>query len=475
MQTLNWWIYGSLGFFAALFLLLGLLGKVPVLYNARNLVVRWRITVMTGAIFILVSALLVVMLSFVNGMYELTRGSGRTGNVIVLADGATDELFSQLDRGDVETLPRKCPGTMQDEHGAYLASWEVYASVLQPIPTRTCPVCGKKVEVERPTPSELRLKEHGDPHCPGSGRAVDVTGPQRRFIQVRGLVDPVIAGRVHELQLMDAGSEHPRHQWFSEAGADSEGRLQCVLGDGIAHVLGPDVDKESLEPGDVFSMHDREWVVTGVLRSAGSAFDSEIWCKQQIVADLFGKKNYTTGVLKTPDEETARALAKDATANFKTPAVLVQTEKDYYEKLNGTNQIFLYASIVVVVIMAIGSIFGVMNAMFAAISQRTNDVGVLRILGYKRVHILISFFLESLLLALIGGLIGCALGSLCHGRTMHSIVSSGAGGGKSVVFQMVVNPLILAAGLGFSLLMGAVGGLLPALSAMRLKPLESLR
>ena len=59
-----------------------------------------------------------------------------------------------------------------------------------------------------------------------------------------------------------------------------------------------------------------------------------------------------------------------------------------------------------------------------------------------------SFFLESLLLALIGGLIGCASGSLCHGRTMHSIVSSGQGGGKTVVFQMVVNPLILAVGLG---------------------------
>jgi len=215
--------------------------------------------------------------------------------------------------------------------------------------------------------------------------------------------------------------------------------------------------------------------VTGVMKSAGSAFDSEIWCKQQIVADLFGKKNYTTGVLKTPDEGTAQALAKDATANFKTPAVLAQTEKDYYEKLNGTNLVFLYGSVVVVVIMAIGSVFGVMNAMFAAISQRTSDIGVLRILGYKRVHILISFFLESLLLALIGGLIGVALGSLCNGYTVTSIMSSGQGGGKGVVFHLVVSPLLLSAGVGFSVLMGALGGFLPSLSAMRLKPLDSMR
>ncbi len=72
-------------------------------------------------------------------------------------------------------------------------------------------------------------------------------------------------------------------------------------------------------------------------------------------------------------------------------------------------------------------------------------------------------------------MIGCRLGELCHGRTMQSIVSGGQGGGKTVVFQMVVNPLILAAGLGFSLLMGAVSSFIPALSAMRLKPLESLR
>ena len=469
MQTLTWSIYGALGVFAGLFVLLYLLGKVPVSYNARNLLVRWRITLLTGAIFVLVSALLVVMLAFVNGMYELTKGSARQGNVIILADGATDELFSNLGYGDIETLPRKCPGTIQDDQGRFLASWEVYASVLQPIPTRTCPVCGKKIDVERISPVEQRLKEHGEPRCAGSNSLVEMTGPQRRFIQVRGLVDPVIAGRVHHLDL------YPNGQWFSEAGADNEGHFQCVLGEGMAHVLGKDRDKKSLEIGDVFSLRDRPWVVTGILHSVGSAFDSEIWCKQQIVADLFGKKNYTTGVLSTPDDATAQALVKDATDNFKTPAVLAQTEAAYYEKLNGTNQIFLWGSIVVVVIMAIGSVFGVMNAMFAAISQRTSDIGVLRILGYKRIHILISFFLETLLLALIGGMIGVALGSMCNGWTANSIVSSGQGGGKSVVFQLVVSPLIVCTGLAFSLLMGAVGGLLPALSAMRLKPLESLR
>ena len=136
---------------------------------------------------------------------------------------------------------------------------------------------------------------------------------------------------------------------------------------------------------------------------------------------------------------------------------------------------FLYSVIFIVIIMAIGGVFGVMNAMFAAVSQRTKDIGVLRILGYTPLQVLMSFFLESLLLAVLGGLLGIAIGSLCHGFTASSIAGSGAGGGKSVVLKLVVDQYILATGLGFALVMGALGGLIPALSAMRLKPLESLR
>jgi len=310
----------------------------------------------------------------------------------------------------------------------------------------------------------LVVKEHGDPHCAGAGRILDTVGPQRRFIQVRGLENPLVASEVHHLDLHDGG------QWFSPSR-----QFQCVLGEGIARELGKDYEKPSLAIGDTFELRNHTWEVTGILKSSGSAFDSEVWCNRDTLWEYFGKAGYTTGVLSTPDEATAQALADDATNNFKDPAVLAQLETAYYEKLNGTNLLFLISSIVVVVIMAVGSAFGVANAMFAAISQRTNDVGVLRILGYKPAHILISFFLESMLLALVGGALGCALGALCHGYSTTSIVGSGGGGGKSVVLQLVVSPLIIGVGLSFALLMGAIGGLLPALSAMRLKPLESLK
>lgn len=127
--------------------------------------------------------------------------------------------------------------------------------------------------------------------------------------------------------------------------------------------------------------------------------------------------------------------------------------------------------------MAIGGMFGIMNTMFAAIAQRTKDIGVLRIVGFARNQVLISFLLESMVLALVGGLMGCAIGSFADGWTAKSIVSSGpgGGGGKFVVLQLDVDLEIMLTGLVISLLMGLVGGLLPALSAMRLRPLESMR
>jgi ABC-type antimicrobial peptide transport system permease subunit len=113
--------------------------------------------------------------------------------------------------------------------------------------------------------------------------------------------------------------------------------------------------------------------------------------------------------------------------------------------------------------------------MFAAIAQRIKDIGVMRILGFKRWQILVSFLLESLAIALIGGVIGCLLGSLSDGASATSSISSGQGGGKTVILRLSVDSTVILTGLLFTLVMGRLGGLIPALGAMRLKILESLR
>src|SRR5882724_12011417 len=121
-----------LGIALAFMAILVFVGKVPISYNARNLLVRWKTTVMTGLAFTLVISLMTVMLAFVGGMYKLTEKSGQPGNVIVLADGATDESFSTLsfvDSSDIESEPK----VLKDADGVPLCSKEVYVIVNQEI------------------------------------------------------------------------------------------------------------------------------------------------------------------------------------------------------------------------------------------------------------------------------------------------------------------------------------------------------
>lgn len=419
--------------------------EVPLKYNLRNLTVRWRTTLLTALAFTSVVALLTVMLAFVNGMYRLTESSGYPENVIILSDGMTDESFSNLssfDVGDVENQQG-----VARSRGRPLASRETYLVVNQVIPHAR------------------------------SGQ------PKRRFLQVRGIDDPAMAAAVHRVRL------HPGGVLFSRAGLQPLQHspalaIQAVLGEGIARELGRDRTPDQLaqarnphrlDVGDVFLLADRPWVVVGVMQSAGSAFDSEVWAKRSIVAPLLGKDTYTSVVVRCEDAARAKGLKEFIATRYKKAALQAHIETDYYAGLSETNKQLLWAIGFVTVVMSVGGVFGVMNTMFAAISQRTQDIGVLRLLGYRRRQILISFLLESLVIAMVGGVSGCALGSLADGWTANSIVTGSQGGGKFVVLQLVVDANIIAVGLLVTVVMGAVGGLLPALSAMRLRPLEALR
>src|SRR5262249_32882827 len=252
--------------------------------------------------------------------------------------------------------------------------------------------------------------------------------------------------------------------------------IEAVLGEAIAQEFGTDRGVESLKVGDTFDLGPRRWLVVGIMRATGSAFGSEVWAKRSIVGETFGKQNiYTSLVLRAANGAEAKELAEHLSHGYKKSALQATTEPEYYSKLGEASEQLLGAIFMVATIMAIGGVFGVMNTMFAAIAQRASDIGVLRILGFARWQILASFMLESLVIALIGGVLGCILGYLVNGVSASTMVGSNDGVPKSVIFEMVVEPNTLALGLLFTLVMGAIGGLLPAWTAMRLRPLESLR
>jgi len=476
-------LWSLLGIGAVLVFVLMVITKVPLSYNLRNLKIRWRTSAMAALAFTLVTALLIVMLAFVNGMNRLTAGSGQPGNVLVLAEGATDESFSNLNIGDVAEIEVQ-PDVVRGEDGRPMASRETYMVVNQPVPADAPP-----------------------------GR------PKRRFLQLRGVEDARLSAEVHNLRLIAGGT------WLSPSGsrldtaadgnaAIGQPMIEVILGEGIARELGRDRSQEKraaarnpnrLEVGDVFTLGEdpqameeggspraRKWIVVGVMDSAGSTFDSELWAKQSLVAPIFGKDTLTSLVVRTRDDRAARKFAdflnntsqqpepgkesgQPAGGGLRRTTVNAQVETEYYAGMTQMTEVFLAAIIVVTVFISIGGIFGVMNTMFAAISQRIKDIGVLRLLGYSRRQILASFLMESLVIALVGGILGCLLGSAANGLSATAAVTGHTGGGKLVVLKLVVDISVLAVGVLVSLSLGLFGGLLPALSAMRLKPLKALR
>ena len=500
-----WHIFGSSspvlkGIFAGAVFFLALLfviGKVPLSYNVKNLTTRWLTTLFMVGSFTLVIAVQVGLLAFVNGMYAMTDTSGQPGNLLILSEGSTDEAFSNLgfaDGTEIETQE----GVARDASGRSLVSRETYLGISQQITDKT-------------------------------------TGKfKRRFLQVRGIDDPAMSLQVHGLKLIPGG------EVFSESGVreindKGDTAIETMLGSAIARELGNDRTeemlatakrKDRLDTGDTFKIGDRDWYVTGVIESSNTVYDSEVWTRQSQVGPLFGKSNYTTFCVRarpdyrkdqrkalivkrkkaaedayaeakrlkesdksapTPvrqvvresytEEEWGAELLKEYFATeYKKAALSPQVEKTYFANLSATNVQFLGMAIIVTLIMSMGGLFGVMNTMFAAISQRTKDIGVLRLLGFKRWQILVSFLLESLVLALVGGVLGCALGALCDGVTANSIVTGGpGGGGKFVILKLTVDASTIAMGMLLSLAMGFFGGLIPSLSAMRLTALEALR
>ncbi len=440
-------------------LLLLFIGKVPLAYNLRNVRVRWKTNAMTAIAFAAVISLLAFLLAFVNGMNNLTENTGVPGNVFVMSDGSTDELFSYLDTNELANLGqlkveldeggnklRTPVGIKQVEIAGKmrpLASWETYYSINQPIP--------------------------------------NTEPPRRRFVQLRSLEDPAIAGEVHNVAL------YPGGRWMGDKGVEVDPlkpekfAIECVLGEGIAGTLGADAGKKRLAVGDTFVLGEMTWRVTGIMKSEGTTYGSEIWVKRiGLIYKPFGKEKPTTLVMRT-DADTRRAsriFAYHLNARYTQQKLKAFSEPDYYAELTKTNNFFLTAIIMVCVVMAIGGVFGMMTTMFATIAQRIRDIGVLRLLGFKRWQVTVSFLLESLAVATAGGALGCFLAWLfADGRSSTSMLSAGGGGpgGKSVALTIDVDAQVIAMGMLFTLVMGRLGGLVPALSAMRIKILDSLR
>src|ERR1019366_191402 len=153
-----------------------------------------------------------------------------------------------------------------------------------------------------------------------------------------------------------------------------------------------DLGKDILEPGDVVTLGPCKWVVVGIMAEGSASFSSEIWTRDLHVQQNFGRENsYCSYVVRTTGADKAKLAVRGLKDMKNDKNFQAFTEQEYYAKMTDTSKQFSVAAYLVAIIMAIGGALGIMNTMYAAISQRSKDIGVLRLMGFRRMQILMSF------------------------------------------------------------------------------------
>jgi putative ABC transport system permease protein len=383
---------------------------IPIAYNLRNLVVRKTTTLMTAVGIGLTVAVLVADLALVEGLQTAFRATGHPLQLLVLRKGSTAELNSTVTREVLQILKAK-PGFAVNGAGEAMISPEILTIVNLP-------------SVDSPDGMNLTT------------RALAQAG-----VEMRGA--KILQGR-----------------WFQS------GQREVVVGKSVAKRY------PNAQPGKRVRFGRGEWEVVGVFDAGDSAFNGEIWGELNQVGPDFNRQDAVNSVLvRASDAATVQSLINSLNDDQRL-GVNVVREREYYEQQTSAGLPLQIFGLSVAVIMAVGSSFAAMNTMYAAVARRAKEIGTLRVLGFSRGSILLSFLIESLLLSLVGGVFGCLLTLPING------VTTGVGNFATfseIAFDFRVSPSTMLAGIIFALVVGAIGGLFPAGSAARKEILTALR
>lgn len=238
-------------------------------------------------------------------------------------------------------------------------------------------------------------------------------------------------------------------------------------------VVGQSAERQfaGMAVGDTIKLGNQGWKVVGVFASSG-AYDSELWADRNVVASAYRRGNSAASVLVKLTDVNAFDTFKAALASDPKLKVEVKTTHDYFaEQSAGMSKIVRVVGIVVGVIMGIGAVFGALNCMFAAVTTRSREIATLRAIGFRGLPVVVSIMLETMLLALLGGL----LGALIVWLVFNGYTASTLQGFSQVVFQFAVTPALMWMGLKWALAIGFIGGLFPAVRAARLPVTTALR
>lgn len=381
-----------------------------VSYNLRSLLQRKGTALMTAVGIALTVAVLVTSLALAAGLRKVFAASGHPEQLLVMRKGATAELNSSIS-AEAARLIREMPGVARTGDGEPMVSPESISIV------------------------NLPSREYPD------GMNITVRGLTRMGMNMRDL--RVVQGRTLE-----------------------PGQREVMVGAGVARRY-PDAAL-----GSQIQFGRGTWTVVGVFSTGGSAADSEIWADLNQFSGDFDRLGSTSVVLvRTTGPQAMVELARRIEDERRAGAE-ARPEREYYASQTSSGDLLRVLGLMVAVIMAVGSAFAATNTMYAAVARRRREIGTLRALGFRRRTILFAFVVESVVLALIGGVLGVLLALPVNNA------SAGVGSFSTfseVSFQFSVGPSAMAAGLIFSALIGLVGGFFPAWSAARVNVVQAMR
>jgi putative ABC transport system permease protein len=384
---------------------------LPISYSFRNLWTRRLTTVLTASGMALVVFVFAAILMLAEGLRKTLVETGSYDNVVVIRKGSNSEVMSGVTRYQASIIETQPEAAIGAEGEALLAKEMV---VLITLPKKGTSA-SSNVVIRGIGTSSLALR------------------PQVRLVEGRmpkpGLSE-IIAGR---------------------------SIAERFKGSGIGEILR-------------FGM--RDWRVVGIFDAGNSGFNSEIWGDADQLMQAFRRTVYSSVIFKVRDPSEFERVKKRIESD---PRLTVEAKREnrfYAEQSERMANFLRILGTTLTIIFSLGAIIGAMITMYSAVATRTGEIGTMRALGFKKISILGAFMVEALLLGLIGGCLGLFLASFLQLLTISTMNFQTF---SELAFSFTLTFDIFWKGLGFSLVMGFVGGVLPAVRASRMNIVESLR
>ncbi|KAA0229424.1 ABC transporter permease [candidate division KSB1 bacterium] len=386
--------------------------KIPLSYSFRNLWTRRMTTVLTLSGVALVVFVFVASLMLSEGLRQTLVSTGVDENAIVIRRASQAEVQSSIDREQANIIKTQ-PEVALDNNGKPQSASDVVVLISLPKRSNNEPT---NVVVRGTSPEGLSLRAQ----------------------QVK-----LVEGRMFE-----------------------QGLQELIVGRSLQQRF------QNCDIGSTLRMGGTDWKIVGVFDGGRTGFDSEIWGDAEVIMPAWRRPVFSSVTVRLRDANQFEALRQRLESDPRM-VVDVKREKQYYDEQSKFMAIFINVlGTIVTFIFSFGAMIGAMITMYAAVSNRTQEIGTLRALGFRRRSVLTSFLIESVLLAVLGGIVGLLLSSLLQ---FVSISTTNWNTFSELAFSFKLSPFIVVQALIFSLIMGFVGGFLPSVRASRLKIVEALR